>query len=76
MNKLFEYNKSLMIGIIIGFILGSTIIGLSLYRYFNNNYVQLHKVDIGYFLFKDNHAYQLQQLVDESLLYHDAKKPK
>jgi hypothetical protein len=68
--------KYLIIGIFSGIILGSMIIGIPMYKYFTNNYVYLNKVDIGYFLFKDNHAYQLEQLVDESMMTPDYKVKK
>jgi hypothetical protein len=71
--KYSEY-KYLIIGIISGILFGSMIIGIPMYHYYTNNYVQLNKVDIGYFIFKDNHIFQLEQLLDESQMTPDFKK--
>jgi hypothetical protein len=70
----FMKDKQIIYGIIIGSIISSIITGVLMFQYFSNNYVYLNKVDIGYFIFKDNHVYQLEQLVDESKFSPDFKK--
>jgi hypothetical protein len=67
-------DKQMILGIIVGLMIGSIITSVSMYKYFTNNYVYLNKVDIGYFIFKDNHVYQLEQLLDESQITPEFKK--
>ena len=69
-------DKQFFIGLIIGIFLSSILTGIITYKYLDKNYVELNKVDIGYFIFKDGHIYQLEQLVDESQLTQEFKKSK
>jgi hypothetical protein len=47
---------------IIGLMVGSFIVGCSIYYHLESHYVQVHDSNIGGFVFKDGKAYQLSEL--------------
>ena len=61
---------------IIGVIIGNVVVCSMLFKYVESNYIKIYDVDIGHFCFKDGHIYQLEKLVDESLMTSDFKKSK
>lgn len=56
-----EFKLSLQ-SFIIGLLVGSMIIGYSIYNHLEKNYIKLQHTNIGYVVIKDAHIYTLYEL--------------
>lgn len=56
-----EFKLSLQ-SFIIGLLIGSMVVGYSVYYHLEKNYVKLQKTNIGYVIIKNEHIYSLYEL--------------
>jgi hypothetical protein len=56
-----EFKLSLQ-SFIIGLLVGSMVVGYSVYNHLEKNYIKLQKTNIGYVIIKNEHIYSLYEL--------------